>query len=138
MMQLRSAKALIVDADDNVLVLRRSATHPYAPHRSDLPGGVVEDGESLVVGIVREILEEIGYEVLPDALQEVDVYKHVMEQLEGEMERALYLLRLPEGRPVVVLSWEHDQYNWIPLIELKDIEAPVQKQIDNVIKAKLY
>ncbi len=62
-MPRRGAKALIVDSQNRALILRRSKTHRYVPFTQDLPGGKVEEGESMLAGLLREIHEEVGLEL---------------------------------------------------------------------------
>ena len=40
------AKVLIKDKENNILILRRSITHPNNPHHFDLPGGEIEENET--------------------------------------------------------------------------------------------
>jgi 8-oxo-dGTP pyrophosphatase MutT (NUDIX family) len=57
----RTARVLLVDADDRVLLLHYEfADNPAATHGWFSPGGGVEDGETLREAAVREIAEEIG------------------------------------------------------------------------------
>lgn len=131
MPRYRSAKVLIFDRDDNVLVLRRSSTHPRDAFKPDLPGGMIEDGEDFRFGTAREIKEETGLDVAPAALKKL----HTSGNYFSIMKRHLYGLRLTEDRPEIVISWEHDQVSWVPWRDLVDFEGPVQKQID-VVKKK--
>jgi 8-oxo-dGTP diphosphatase len=61
--------AVIVNDRGHVLLVRR-ATEPMLGHWS-LPGGLLELGESLSEGVQREILEETGLIVEPQAIVEV-------------------------------------------------------------------
>ncbi len=60
-----SACALVVDGRGRVLLARR-ARDP-ARGRWDAPGGFVEEGESALAALRRELLEETGLEVEPGA-----------------------------------------------------------------------
>jgi len=60
--QLLCAAACIQNADGHYLLVR-------TPLRGwEFPGGVVEPGESLTTGLVREVAEESGYHVQPERL----------------------------------------------------------------------
>ncbi len=54
------AKTLLFDKNKRVLILYRGHTHPRYAHHPDLPGGEVEQGESPVEAISREI-NVLGY-----------------------------------------------------------------------------
>jgi 8-oxo-dGTP diphosphatase len=63
-----SVAGVVVDGD-RVLTIRRADTGAV-----QLPGGVLEMGESIHAGLVREVVEETGVQVAPEAL--TGVYKH--------------------------------------------------------------
>jgi 8-oxo-dGTP pyrophosphatase MutT (NUDIX family) len=107
------AKAFIFDANDNVLLLRRSKTHPSHAFHHDLPGGEVEEGEDALTATVREILEEAGLEVAPELLE----LKRESTSPEG-YRHVLFVTRLSASKPPVVISWEHDQSEWLPVHEV--------------------
>jgi 8-oxo-dGTP diphosphatase len=60
--------AVIVDDQARVLLVKRAA-EPMKGHWS-LPGGLLELGETLVEGIKREVAEETGLIVTPQAIVE--------------------------------------------------------------------
>jgi 8-oxo-dGTP pyrophosphatase MutT (NUDIX family) len=61
----RSARVLVIDGEDRVLLLL-SAPNEIEPEPCWItPGGGVTDGESLVEAAVREAREEIGLHVTP-------------------------------------------------------------------------
>ena len=43
---------------DKVLILKRGDSAPWMPSKWSLPGGMVEDGEDLIVAVERELYEE--------------------------------------------------------------------------------
>jgi 8-oxo-dGTP diphosphatase len=66
---LVGAGAVVVDGDGRVLLVRR-ARPPLQGHWS-LPGGLIELGETLLEGVQREVAEETGLIVEPQAVVEV-------------------------------------------------------------------
>jgi len=66
-----SVAAAIVDEDGQFLVIRRADNGHWEP-----PGGVLELGESIEEGLVREVAEETGLCVRPIAL--TGVYKNIV------------------------------------------------------------
>lgn len=65
-----SVAAAVVDGDGLVLAVRRRDNGRWEP-----PGGVLELGETIHDGLVREVLEETGIVVHPEAL--TGVYKNM-------------------------------------------------------------
>lgn len=65
-----SVAAVVVDTDLRVLTIRRRDTGEWQP-----PGGVLEPEEEIAAGLVREVREETGAEIVPVAL--TGLYKHV-------------------------------------------------------------
>jgi len=61
---IRVAKAILLDRDGRVLIYLRDdkPTIPF-PNQWDLIGGMVEARESALVGLLREVAEEIGVEL---------------------------------------------------------------------------
>jgi 8-oxo-dGTP pyrophosphatase MutT (NUDIX family) len=113
-------KGLILDADNNVLLLRRSKTHPHLALRPDLPGGLVEAGEQPGTALQREIHEETALDI-PATDLELS-YSATETWHDGSRVRLLYVTQLPTVKPAVTISWEHDQFTWLPLDEFPSIE----------------
>jgi 8-oxo-dGTP pyrophosphatase MutT (NUDIX family) len=65
-----SVAAAIVDEEGRFLVIRRRDNG-----RWELPGGVLELGESIPAGVVREVHEETGFLIKPERLS--GVYKNM-------------------------------------------------------------
>lgn len=133
---VRAAKVVILDKEGNALLLRRSGTHPRSPHRPDLPGGIIEDGESFEAGVCREIQEETGLTIDPKSLHLI--YKIEHDYFGTTVYRLVYAVRLDEATPDVTISWEHDEYQWISLAELTGLERPYQMGVDHANKHNLW
>ncbi|MBL8159383.1 NUDIX domain-containing protein [Candidatus Saccharibacteria bacterium] len=107
-----SCKALVRDQDDNIVVLRRSSTHPRSAHKPDVPGGIIDVGEQINQGLAREILEETGLLVDPSQLRLL--YAFVDDSHEGVIiVRLLFTVTVEDVKPPVQLSSEHDKAEWL-------------------------
>lgn len=125
---IRSAKVVILDKNGAALTLRRSGSHPREAFRPDLPGGVTKEYETFEVGLTREIFEETGITIKPKQL--VLVYTTTHRIFGMSITRLLYAVRLQEVAPHIAISWEHDEFSWQPIADVKDMEKPYQKGID--------
>lgn len=126
----RAAKAIILDQSGKMLVLRRSATHPTKAFAMDLPGGVVEEGETSEVGLAREIKEETGLDIGSDKL--ILIANYVEKFNNRDLSRMLFGVKIPGESPEVVISWEHDQYDWVELSEV-DLEDPYRSLLNQAL-----
>lgn len=109
--------AAIVDGD-RVLVAQRSGG-PY-DGQWEFPGGKVEPGETELVGLVREIGEELGVAVVPEGfLGEVLLDGVVGGGPPGASTLRLWGARLDGGEPV---AHEHAQLRWVRAEELEGLD----------------
>ena len=108
-------KALIVN-EGKVLLLREAAYDEGTNMgKWDVPGGRINEAESVPEGLAREIFEETGLKDvrIGDVL---GVYE-TFPVIKGEMCHiirifyAAYITEIPE----VVLSSDHDAYEWVQL-----------------------
>jgi len=60
---MNSAAVIIEDRDGHVLLLLRGPTAPWMPYRWNLPGGMIEPGETAMDAAVREAREETDLRV---------------------------------------------------------------------------
>jgi ADP-ribose pyrophosphatase YjhB (NUDIX family) len=117
---LMGVGAVIVD-EGRVLLARRG-TEPLKGHWS-LPGGLLELGESLFEGVVREVREETGLTVEP--LELVELLDRIHRQNEGQHGRvryhyviADYLCRVAGG--ALQAASDADAVRWVEREEWKD------------------
>lgn len=100
----------IILSEGKVLVLRRSPRTAHYPGRWDLPGGMVEPGESLERALRREIREETGLVVR--------IRRTIAARiLYGSPTRGglcvTYLVELRGSRSPTLSPREHDRYRWV-------------------------
>ena len=94
---------------------RRPDKHAY-PDVWDLPGGVMEAGESELETLVRELREELGVEVA------VESATHLCRVTGGPADEpallSAWLVREWDGTPSNTAPEEHDDLAWFGLDEL--------------------
>lgn len=126
----RAAKAVILDQSGKMLVLRRSSTHPTKAFAMDLPGGIVEEGETSEIGLIREIKEETGLDIGSDKL--ILIANYVEKFDNRDVSRMLFGVKIPGESPEIVISWEHDQYDWVKPSEV-DLEDPYRSLLNQAL-----
>lgn len=116
--------AVIVDDDERVLLALWNEAHE---RRWTLPGGGVDFEESVEDGVVREVREETGYDVVLDRL--LGVHSHVIP-VEGRLadtDRPMKAVRVVFEATVVGGELTHetdgttDEARWFHLSEVADL-----------------
>lgn len=102
------AKLLIIDPDDNYLLMYRS-DHPTFGRDPDLPGGTLEDNETLIKTMLREVNEEAGINI---RAKDIDILYSGTEYSEHGTHYTLFVTKL-KFRPKIIMSWEHSSYEWL-------------------------
>ena len=102
------AKLLMIDPEDKYLIMYRS-NHPTFGKDPDLPGGTLEDNETLLETMLREVKEEAGVDV--DASNVREVYSGTDYSAHGT-HYSLFISKLND-KPRIVMSWEHSSHEWL-------------------------
>jgi len=111
-----SVRAAIVGAEGRCLVLRRGGVSASNVGKWELPGGKAEAGEPFDEALVREVAEETGLTVS---------LGHAVGLAESELPHVRVVTLILEARLVngqVRLSDEHDDFAWVPIEELPDVD----------------
>lgn len=114
-----ATKIILLNEKNEVLLLVRGLSDPFAPGELDLPGGKVNLWESPLDGAKRETLEETGIEV-PN-IKTINTWS--FEKWDIQVVGITFFERF-QTTPEVVLSFEHDEYMWMSLDELAKIDTP--------------
>lgn len=104
----RVAKLVIIDPNDKYLLMYRS-DHPTFGVDPDLPGGTLEDDETLLEAMLREVKEEAGVDI------DANSCKEIYSGTDYSTHRTYYALFITElsARPTIEMSWEHSSYEWL-------------------------
>jgi len=113
------AKALIINELRQVLVLTvgEYEKHPEKSFKPDLPGGLVDPGETERDAVIREIHEEAGITVAAADTHLAYTETKFYADENKSVSKSLYIVALYQT-PEVMISWEHSAYEWINLDEL--------------------
>ncbi len=126
--------AALVDGD-RVLVAQRSGG-PY-DGCWEFPGGKVEPGEEELAALVREIGEELGVAVVPQAfLGEVVLDGVVAGGLPGASTLRVWSARVETGSEVT--AHEHSELRWLTADELESLDwIPADRPLLPAVRALL-
>jgi 8-oxo-dGTP diphosphatase len=126
--------AALVDGD-RVLVAQRSGG-PY-DGCWEFPGGKVEPGEEELAALVREIGEELGVAVVPQAfLGEVVLDGVVAGGLPGASTLRVWWARVETGSEVT--AHEHSELRWLTADELESLDwIPADRPLLPAVRALL-
>ena len=121
--------AIIIDRG-RALVVRR-ATEPLKGEWS-IPGGLLELGETLRTGVVREAKEETGLDVVP--IEVLEVYDRIVSDAEGRTQYHYvlidYLCELAGGE--LKAASDASEVRWITREELESF--PIADSAEEVIR----
>jgi 8-oxo-dGTP pyrophosphatase MutT (NUDIX family) len=138
---------LLFDQSGSVLLFLTKASVPTNPTRWVTPGGHVEPGESHVDAAARELFEETGLAVAPDALgQPIRSREFSDERAPGVFKRNYeewFTFRTARFTPVSA-NWtpeEHidmEAHRWWSLEELEGTSEPIEPDdLTAVIRSQL-
>jgi 8-oxo-dGTP pyrophosphatase MutT (NUDIX family) len=102
----------------------------YAPGTWSIPGGKIDDGESILDGAIREAEEEVGYDGDLN-VERLSVFR------EGDFEFHTFLGAVPdEFEPS--LNWENDDHTWTTIDSMPSpLHFGVQAMLKSVPKKVL-
>lgn len=109
-----SLKAILLDGQGRILLLRGAQPNHASYGKWDLPGGRIDAGETPLEGLVRELYEELGLHVSHMQIEEPffsDVWGVGGDVLNNPVVGVIYLVRLL-GTPAITLSFEHSELCW--------------------------
>ncbi|MCA9335164.1 NUDIX hydrolase [Candidatus Saccharibacteria bacterium] len=134
-----SAKLFVFNENNEVLVLRRSETHPTNPHCTDMPGGIIESHEYELAAALRELREETSLSV-DEKLCELFFATTVQLPNGNSLSMLMYKIHL-NSTPEVTISWEHESYEWCSIDDLlsrEDLDQPERSGVEYAMKHDLF
>ena len=114
-----AAGALVQDG--RVLLAHRIPSRRWYPDVWDLPGGHVEQGESRLQALMRELYEELGVQLIERCCKAVTTLTLTAGDGVGELRLSIWLVRQWLGTPVNRCLEEHDQLGWFGADDLAEL-----------------
>jgi 8-oxo-dGTP diphosphatase len=116
----RFVAAAVFICKHRVLVLKRLGTDSELAGFWEIPGGHLEEGETVMQGLAREVAEETGLEIpeSPKYLGHFD-YTNTKGQLITQINFGIWL----EREAVLSKHPEHECYRWIYAAQLTALEV---------------
>lgn len=121
-----SQKAIVLNSERKLLVIRRSETAPVRPLHWDL-----HYGENPIQGIVREVKEETGLTIQNP--EPFDVEAHVNPN--GDFWVTIAYKAEYDFKDVK-LSYEHDKFRWVMPKEFLELKS--SKKLQRFVKKLIY
>lgn len=132
-----TVKSVIVNNKKEVLLLKRSKDS-LNPGKWDLPGGHLEEDETIEESIKREISEETGIEIEVGEIINAVEFDKGMKQFQEEKRGLRYICYHKSGD--VEISDEHEDFAWLPIDEaiekLSDEDGFEKEKKETLKKAK--
>lgn len=136
-----TAKAVIVNANGKVLLLKRANNEKTNSLKYDLPGGSIEKGESIKMALIREIEEETGLtDIKIESILRVSEYPEGHEKFDDL--KALRFLVYCNSGEVKLNPREHGEYEWMEIDEaikkLNTGDGFEEEKLETLKEAKKY
>jgi 8-oxo-dGTP diphosphatase len=106
-----------VDGVDTVFLAKRADTKKFLPGVFELPGGHIDFGEEMEVGLAREIMEEFGVDIKVG--DPFGVFTYTNEVKGSHSIEVIYFCQLTdEGAEFTLNPEDHSEVVWVAETEL--------------------
>jgi 8-oxo-dGTP diphosphatase len=113
-----------------LLLCRRSRERLHYPGVWDLPGGHVDENESLQEAIRRELLEELG---ITARVPEGDPW--FTQRVDADLQFSVFLVDAWVGEPRNCAVDEHEEVRWVSPRELAELELAHPAYVEVLTRA---
>jgi len=122
----------IIEKNNKLLVVKRSAAQDFFPGYYEFPGGKVDFGEHPNTAVLREIREETGLNT--KILGFYTCRSYLSKNNSQHNIELFYLLQLKSAdQTEIVLSPEHEAYLWVDLMNIHETNLPLTDPVYLII-----
>ena len=109
----------LIERESKYLVTRRSKLNTYMPLKWDIPGGIVDPGETIEEAIYREVSQETGLTIQVGRI--IYAYANRDQLPVRQTFQAVYLCKY-KGGEVRLDPLEHDMYRWLDYNDIANVD----------------
>jgi 8-oxo-dGTP diphosphatase len=122
-----------VEGVDKVLLPKRADTKKFLPGKYEIPGGHIDYGEDIQVGLVREIGEELGVEVkLGDPFA---VFTYTNEIKGSHSIEVVYFAQIVGAVDVItIIPDDHSAFDWFTEDEAVSLNGDTEDEEVSAIR----
>ena len=126
--------AIILDQDNKVFLARRGKEAQNESGKWEFPGGGVEFNETLEHALVREVMEEYGFEI--EVQQLLDVVNHIIIAEKQHWVSPSFLCTVKSGTPHIKEPTKCDEIGWFDIerIPVNDLTIASTKSFASLKK----
>jgi hypothetical protein len=131
----------LVKLNDKYLLIKRTkmkrGKENSLPEYWDIPGGMVEEGETPSAAAIRETKEEVNLDIVIGPILHED--SNYDEAKETVFTRIVYQAELRDGQGennIILQEDEHSEYRLVK--DITDVDKPVDYLFDTIENAKIY
>lgn len=122
---------IITNNEGKLLITKRAEDNDYMPLKWDIPGGTIEEGETVREALIREVMEETNLNISP--VRPIYVYSNLSQLPTRQTIQIVYYSRYDSG--IIKLNpEEHEEYKWISWTEVDNYDCMdfVKKMIEEI------
>ncbi len=135
------AKVLVINEKNEALILTvgEYKARPDKSFKPDLPGGLVDPGETELIAVKRELEEEAGIVLPTEAFVLAYAKTELFAKENKSITKFLYIAHI-DSTPEVRISWEHSEFGWVSMDALKntiELRSFYREAVDYCFKSGL-
>lgn len=127
--QRLNVAAVLFNQEGKMLITQRSATKKYLPNAWHIPGGQIDEGETVEEALKREVKEELDLEIT-----EIIADTGVVHDYFGrgdQKSRTLFILARSQGE--ITLDHENQAYKYIDKNEINEYLEPFVQEVNHKV-----